>query len=172
LVDVQVAVKPQYQRRALPGKQPPPPPAGQAPHPGRTAASRSPCPRLPATRTERRSWMNSRTSTAAGIGVKMGGHPDPAPAHIQLHQRGLHRVIAALPVTAQHTASRHSHSLAATYSLYSIPRAAHRPPPQITRSTLARGARRRIWLSPTALIRPRTAAQLPPRPGPANAPAG
>jgi hypothetical protein len=90
------------------------------------------------------------------------------PGHVRralLGQRGLYQVVRALPVTAQHPGQPPQRRQPGrdVLGVFGVPPAAHRrPPPVITCSTLARGARRIVRLSRAArFIHPG------PMPGPA-----
>lgn len=80
----------------------------------------------------------------------MVGRPDPAPVHIELDECGLHEVIRALPVIAQHRGqpSQRRQPGCDVLRVLGVPAAPHqRPPYALTYSTIARGAQRRIRLS-------------------------
>src|SRR5580704_14511518 len=94
-----------------------------------------------------------------GIGIGVVSRPDPAPVYVELDECGLHEVIRALPVIAQHRgqASQRRQPGRDVLRVLGVPAAAHQGPPYaLTYSTIARGTQRRIRLPrPPGFIRVR-----------------
>ena len=92
-----------------------------------------------------------------GVGIGVAGRADPAPVHIELDERGLHQVIRALPVIAQHRGQPPQRRQPGrdVLGVLGVPATAHQGPPDaVTCSTIARGAQRRVRLSrPSGFIR-------------------